>query len=158
MRRFTTTGILFCLMAVLFPCLPTAAAASFAGDGAAESPAPGGILLSSGYRHIREQGIDTSVGKIVKGDRTVVRYDIGPLAGLHVDPNHPEHCGRFEKEDIEGQTMLLCVTGFNFTMVFVESAANCYGTAQDDKELSTLLLMLKTYRGAHRVPTVRLRH
>jgi hypothetical protein len=120
---------------------------------ASGAPAPGGILLLPGYEHIREQGIDTSVGKIVKGNRTVIRYDIGLLAGIHVNPREKYRCSRYEEEDVRGQTMRLCVSGNEFTLVFVEASANFYGEAQDQKELIDLISMVKTFLGPHRVQT-----
>jgi hypothetical protein len=148
MRR--STVVLKSLLAALFLSGVTGA---YQGPSAPapDDPAPGRIELLPGYKHIREQGIDTSVGRIVKGDRTVIRYDIGPLAGLHVDPEHKDRCGYYEEEDLEGQTMRLCVSGNAFTLVFVEAVANFYGQAQDEGELFSLISMLKTFHGPHRV-------
>jgi hypothetical protein len=110
------------------------------------------MKLLPGYKHLHEQGIDSSVGRIVKGDRTVVQYDIGPMAGIHIDPAHKKQCNRYEEKDVEGQTMRLCITGKRFTVVFVEAYANFYGEAQDEGELFTIIEMLKTFRGPHHVP------
>jgi hypothetical protein len=116
---------------------------------------PWGIELLPGYKHFQEQGIDTSVGRIAKGERTVIRYDIGTLAGLHVDPDKKAYCGRYAEEDVGGQAMRLCVTGNTFTLVFVEASANFYGQAQDERELFDLIHMVKTFKGPHRVPPKR---
>ena len=111
------------------------------------APAPGGIKLLPGYTHVQEQGSEAGAGLIVKGDRTVIRYDIDPLAGLRVDPKERDRCSVYQEENIEDQTMRLCVSGNAFTLVFVEAGANFYGEARDQKELFGLVSMLKTFRG-----------
>ena len=113
------------------------------------SPAPGGIKLLPGYTHVQEQGSEAGVGLIVKGDRAVIRYDIDPLAGLRVDPKERDRCSVYQEQHVEDQTMRLCVSGNAFTLVFVEAGANFYGEARDQKELFSLVSMLKTFRGPH---------
>jgi poly(3-hydroxybutyrate) depolymerase len=116
-----------------------------------EDAALQGMKLLPGYKHVREQGIDSSVGRIVKGDRTVIRYDIGPMAGLQVTPEDKKFCSSYQEMDVEGQTMRVCLQGHSFKVTFVEAQANFSGEAQDDGELVSLIEMLKTFRGPHRV-------
>jgi hypothetical protein len=118
---------------------------------APEDRALQGMKLLPGFKHVREQGIDSSVGKIVKGDRTVVRYDIGPMAGIQLTSADKKVCRPYEEMDIEGQKMRLCIQGHSFRVTFVEAQANFSGEAQDEGELFAVIEMLKTFRGPHRV-------
>jgi hypothetical protein len=110
---------------------------------------PMGMQLPSGYEHRPKQGIDTAVGDIVKGDRVVLTYDIGRLAGLHVRPEDRPSCNWYDELKVNGQTMRYCVSkDRHLAVTFVETSGNFSGTLKDDQEMAEVLSMLKTYGSA----------
>jgi len=110
------------------------------------------MQLVPGYQHRRIQGIDSSVGEIVKGDRVVIHYDIGQLAGLHVVPENKARCKRYEEKRISGQTARYCFGDHALTATFVQTSANFYAFPADDAELADVLIMLDSYRPYRIIP------
>ena len=111
-----------------------------------EGPPPGNMQILPGYEHHRLQGIDSSVGEIVKEDRVVIRYDIGPLAGLWIQPENKEKCQRYEEKRVHDQTARYCYNPYSLTVTFVQSSANFSAIPEDEAELVNVLSMLETYR------------
>src|SRR5688572_24086317 len=70
------------LLALIFAVTTLAAAPKAAPD--ADAP-PGGIRLLEGYQHKREQGIDSSPGRIWKDGGLIIAYDIGMMAGNYAE-------------------------------------------------------------------------
>ncbi|HYU33092.1 MAG TPA: hypothetical protein VEW48_13105 [Thermoanaerobaculia bacterium] len=145
------TRLSFSLALLFLVLLPPASAAQTAGE-KAEGPPPGNMQIVPGYQHRRLQGIDTSVGEILKGDRVVIRYDIGRLAGLHVTPEDKARCKHYEEKRISGQTARYCFRDHELTATFVQTSANFYATPADDAELNDVLIMLDSYRPYRVIP------
>lgn len=131
--------------ALLLLALASCTSVSAAPEKAPEPP-PGGMKLLPGYEHRPLQGIDTSVGEIVKGERVVIRYDIGPLAGDRVRPEDREKCLIYEEKRIEGQTARFCSTPTGLDVTFAESSANFFVRPENEAELRELVMMVESFR------------
>lgn len=118
---------------------------------AQEPPTPGSIRLLPGYHHSVGQGIDSKVGRIWKDRGPVIHYDIGALAGDYTE------CGRscgwtngelWRREQlVDGQRVVCVFTRKRRLVVSYPGAhANFYGTANTDKQLTEMLLMLLTFK------------
>src|SRR4051794_29313190 len=110
------------LLAVLIP----------SGLGAQQNPPPPVLRALPGYEVKRLQGIDTAVGELRKGDRVVLRYDIGRLAGIRLDtPEKRQGCIFYEERVVHGQHARYCVhKGGWMEAFFVESNASFYGQTE----------------------------
>jgi hypothetical protein len=114
----------------------------------AQEQSPRAILrVLPGYELRRVQGIDTSVGELVKGDRVVLRYDIGPLAGEQLGtPEQKKGCVFYEEKVVHTQHARFCVEkGGYLKAMFVETYANFEGQPQGEQELKDVMAMLETY-------------
>lgn len=114
----------------------------------AQTQSPPRILrVLPGYELRRIQGVDTSVGELVKGDRVILRYDIGPLAGeLLSTPEQKKACSFYEEKVVHTQHARFCVErGGYLKATFVETYANFEGYPQGEQELKDVLAMLETY-------------
>lgn len=117
----------------------------------APAPPPGDMKLLPGYEHRPLQGIDTAVGEIVKGERVVIRYDIGPLAGDRVRPEDRDKCLIYEEKRIEGQTARFCSTSDGLDVTFAESSANFFVRPENEAELQELVTMVESFRSVRTV-------
>lgn len=140
-RSHLPGGLLLLVLALLPPCLT----ARDLGE-KFKAPPPDNMQLLPGYEHWSIQGIDTTVGEIVKGDRVVIRYDIGPLAGERVRPEERKSCMVYEEKKVNGQTARYCFSPHRVYVTFVETTANFTARPEDDAELINVLTMLQSYR------------
>jgi hypothetical protein len=89
----------------------------------------------------------------VKGDRVVVRYDIGALAGLRLsDPKDRKQCVFYEERRVNGQAARYCFGTGTAIVVFPGTYANFWAYYQDEKELAELMTMLSTYPSPRKAP------
>jgi hypothetical protein len=120
-------------------------------------PPPGSIRLLSGYRHQKEQGIDTTVGKIWKDGGPVIRYDIDSFSALA--GNYAQHHKRsdpylwYKEQEFQGNTAQVLLTKDRKLIVTFPFAAprgetifaNFIGKVATEEQLAEVLLMLMTY-------------
>lgn len=146
MRHRLATSALLLLLGLAIAACGSSAPPEAAPPAAAGGSLPGGLVLPAGYTHRPLQGIDTAVGEILKDGRIVLRYDVGPLAGLHTVPEDRESCSVYEERPVHGETMRYCGTeAAGFKATFVESSGNFWGFPKDDAERDELLAILATY-------------
>jgi hypothetical protein len=110
---------------------------------------PGRIRLLPGYTHRRGQGIDSAVGSITRQGGLVIRYDIGPLAGVYTDC---KTCGWTEGElwrrnqVINGRDVKIVFTKSKLLVIsFPDTHANFYATVMSESDIADTLLMVLTY-------------
>jgi len=113
---------------------------------------PGGMLLLPGYTHVREQGIDTTVGRIARKGGPRIGYDIGFLAG--------DKAAEFAERG-PLWTKLQVMNG-HIVRVTMVSGGYLFATFQDDtanfeassvrtpEDLADVLLMISTYNPSRR--------
>jgi hypothetical protein len=139
------------VLALIFAMTAFAAAPGAAPEG---DPPPGGIRLLEGYQHQREQGQDSSPGRIWKVGGLEIRYDIGMLAGNYAE-GKDKTARVWTRQQVVGNRRVTIVKSKD-GKVFVSFAsdkddarggypANFYATIQNDEELADLLLTALTY-------------
>jgi hypothetical protein len=137
----------------------TLAMAAFAAAPQAAPPAdgdsgPGGIHLLEGYQHQREQGEDSSPGRIWKEGGLTIRYDIGMLAGNYAQGRSKAERVWTKQQTVNGRRADIVKSKDG--MVYVSFAsekddkrgdypANFVATVKNDEEMADLLLIALTY-------------
>jgi hypothetical protein len=123
--------------------------ALFLSWGSAAEPAdkiPGGIKLLPEYRHEREKGIDTRVGKIWKEGGILIRYDIGRGAGNAVNGLKKENLLWSKEQVVNESPVLIALTKDRMLYVtFPKTSANFYGKAGSEEDVADMLLMILNY-------------
>ncbi len=110
-------------------------------------PPPGSIQLLPGYIHKKEQGFDTSVGKIYKARGLTISYDIGGLAGRTVTPEDKSEYAWYKEQTINNQTVRIAMSRERALVVtFVESSANFTAVVRTNEDITDVLLMVLTYK------------
>jgi len=98
------------------------------------------------YKHEKEIGKDTRVGKIWKEEGVIFRYDIGRGAGNAVKAQEKENILWSKEQIIDGRPVQLALTKDRMLFVtFPEATANFYGKAKSDEDVVDMLLMVLTY-------------
>src|SRR5438045_100982 len=87
-------------LALIFAMTALAAAPRAAPDA---DPPPGGIHLLDGYQHKREQGTDSSPGRIWKDGGLTIQYDIGGLAGNYAEGQEKADRVWMRRQVVEGR-------------------------------------------------------
>jgi hypothetical protein len=114
----------------------------------AQTQSPRPILrVLPGYELRRLQGIDSTGGELVKGDRVILRYEIGSHAAEVLGtPEQRKACSFYEQKVVHTLHARFCVekSGY-FRAMFVETYANFEGQPQGEQELKDVMAMLETY-------------
>jgi hypothetical protein len=109
-------------------------------------PTPGDIKLLPGYKHQKEKGIDTRVGKVWKEGALAFEYDIGRLAGNAVKGQSKDNLLWSKEQIVEGHTVQLALTKDRMLYAtFPQSSANFFGKVKTDEDVADMLLMVLTY-------------
>ena len=119
-----------------------------------ESYVPGDIRLLEGYKHIRRQGIDTTVGDISKAGGMTIRYDIGRLAGAYADRcMGRENCVWFKRQVVNGSELWLGLTKEGEILAtFRGDDANFFAQTKSTEDIVDFLTMVLTYRSPPKPP------
>ena len=113
-----------------------------------ESYVPGDIRLLEGYKHIRRQGIDTTVGEISKAGGMTIRYDIGGMAGAYAAKcMRKENCVWFKRQVVNGSELWLGLTKEGEILAtFRGDDANFFAETKSTEDIVDFLTMVLTYR------------
>ena len=113
-----------------------------------ESYVPGDIRMLEGYKHIRRQGIDTTVGEISKAGGLTIRYDIGRLAGAYAAKcQRKENCVWFKRQVVNGSELWLGLTKEGEILAtFRGDDANFFAQTKSSEDIVDFLTMVLTYR------------
>ena len=117
-----------------------------------ESYVPGDIRMLEGYKHIRRQGIDTTVGEISKTGGLTIRYDIGRLAGAYAAKcQRKENCVWFKRQLVNGSELWLGLTKEGEILAtFLGDDANFFAQTKSSEDIVDFLTMVLTYRSPSR--------
>lgn len=110
-------------------------------------PPPGGIKLLAGYVHIKQQGIDTWVGRIKKEGGLDIRYDIGALAGEYVNfCLRDQSCAWYKEQQLKGGLVKIALTrDERIIATFPKTTANFITEVKSQEDIADFLLMILTY-------------
>ena len=98
------------------------------------------------YKHEKEKGIDTRVGKVWKEGGLTLRYDIGRLAGNAVKAQEKNNLLWYKEQVVDGRPVQLALTKDRTLYVtFPQTSANFNGKVKSDAEIVDMLLMVLTY-------------
>lgn len=114
----------------------------------ADEPAttPDGLKLLPEYKHEKEKGKDTHVGKYWKEGGVAFRYDIGRLAGNAVKAQEKDNLLWYKEQVVDGRPVQLALTKDRTLYVtFPQTSANFNGKVKSDEEIVDMLLMVLTY-------------
>lgn len=112
------------------------------------SPPPGRIKLLDGYTHFREQGIDTSVGRIKKEGGLDIAYDIGHLAGEYTNTcvRDKNNCVWFKEQKLELEVVKIALTkDGEIIATFPKTTANFFARVKSQEDIADFLIMILTY-------------
>jgi hypothetical protein len=118
-------------------------------------PAPGGIVLPQGYRHVTMKGDDSRVGRISNDAGVEISYDIGELAGDYTKQiDDPDRAWTRTYKNADRAITIVKDKKGRVTASIVEvelrgrhgSPANFLITPKTDADLADFLLMLFSYR------------
>ena len=113
---------------------------------ATKADLPGSIQLLPGYTHKKEQGFDTSIGKIYKVRGITISYDIGGLAGRRIDPEEKSDYAWYKEQTINNQTVRIAMSrDRELTVTFVKDSANFWARVRTNEDITDVLLMVLTY-------------
>lgn len=117
-----------------------------------ESYVPGDIRLLEGYKHVRRQGIDTTVGEISKAGGLTIRYDIGRLAGAYAAQcQRDKNCVWFKRQVVNGSELWLGLTKEGEILAtFRGDDANFFAQTKSTEDIVDFLAMVLTYRSRPR--------
>jgi len=113
--------------------------------GTGDAP-PGGIVLLPEYAHTSEQGIDSSVGRIWKANGITIRYDIGKMAGNHVEQvrtRSPQ--AYYQAQEVNGRKVTIAIEHQRHVVMTVDGNANFSADVTSYQELSDVILTVMTY-------------
>ena len=98
------------------------------------------------YKHVKEKGKDTSVGKVWKEGGVTFWYDIGRLAGNAVKAQEKDNLLWYKEQVVDGGPVQLALTKDRILYVtFPQMSANFNGKVKSDEEIVDMLLMVLTY-------------
>jgi len=107
---------------------------------------PGEMQLLLGYRHEKQQGIDTQVGKIWKDGGVTISYDIGSMAGNYTKSQQKEQILWHKEQVAHGrQVHVALAKDMTLYVTFPESSANFYAKIKSEADIVDILLMVLTY-------------
>ena len=106
----------------------------------------GTMQLLPGYKHEKQQGMDTQVGKIWKDQGLTISYDIGRLAGNYTKSQQKEQTLWHKEHVSNGRLIHVALAKDNTLYVtFPESSANFYANVKSEEDIVDVLLMVLTY-------------
>jgi hypothetical protein len=113
------------------------------------SPPPGAIRLPEGYRHERQQGIDSTVGRIWKEGGLEIHYDIGRMAGNYAGSvKGPERVWAISQVVNGRPVEIVKAKDGRVVVTFTKDWANFYAKVSGEEDLAALLAIVLTYPAA----------